>query len=67
MEQINGTDVEQIFGLNYPFQYINSLILIGFKLPMFKQKAFQEYCNQMAIGYYLVRSLSDFKAIIGTL
>jgi len=32
-----------------------------------KQKAFEKHCNQTGVGYYLVRSLNEFKAIIGAL
>lgn len=32
-----------------------------------KQKTFQEHCEAMGIGYFIVRSLEDFKAVINNL
>jgi hypothetical protein len=32
-----------------------------------KQKAFQEHCESMGIGYYIVRSLDEFKAVLRNL
>lgn len=38
---------------------------IGIQSP--KQKEFQKHCKEMGIGYYIVRSLDEFKEVIESL
>lgn len=47
---------------------INKIIFIECKaeggVQSDKQKAFQEHCESMEIGYYIVRSLDEFKQVL---
>lgn len=51
--------------------YLTVTIFIEVKTPIGtqspKQKSFEEHCRSMGIPYHVVRSLDEFKAIVGNL